>query len=159
MSILEAVIAICAALLGGFLASVISANQERWKFRQERQAQKEDRAAAKDDKTEELSEELEELRHDKDQKDVEYSTRLTVLDEVNQSQTHALCLILLDRILGLGANYISRGEVTFDELRVLRAMYGCYHNELGGNGDADIMMSAVEDLFTKATKAGSHHEK
>lgn len=53
---------------------------------------------------------------------------------------------LLDRIIYLGQSYISKGEVSFDDRKRLRDMHTSYHDGLGGNGDADAIMIAVDNL-------------
>jgi len=57
--------------------------------------------------------------------------------------------ILLDRILYLGQSYIAKGEIDFDDRKRLHAMHDCYHNGLHGNGDADLIMEAVDELPLK----------
>lgn len=60
----------------------------------------------------------------------------------------ALKVMMLDRILHLGRAYIKAGEVDADDLRRLRQMHEVYHS-LGGNGDADLIMAAVNKLTLK----------
>ncbi len=57
-------------------------------------------------------------------------------------------VILLDRILYLGRAYIHENEVDADDRRRLIAMHDVYH-QLGGNGDADLIMNAVKALRIK----------
>ncbi len=68
----------------------------------------------------------------------------------------ALCnaqkIVMLDRIRHLGQQYIEAGEVDFDDRRVLNAMHESYHNGLGGNGDADVIMRDVNALPLKWEK-------
>ena len=65
------------------------------------------------------------------------------------SLANALKLILLDRILYLGQSYLNKGEVSIYDRQRLHAMHECYHNGLGGNGDADLIMRAVDELPLK----------
>ena len=66
------------------------------------------------------------------------------------AQSEALKYILLDRIMYLGQCYIVAGEVSFDDRKRLRDMHTSYHEKLGGNGDADAVMKAVDALPLKA---------
>lgn len=49
-------------------------------------------------------------------------------------------------LLTLGANYIQRGSITRDEYEDLRRYFYDPYKELGGNGVAEKMMKAVEEL-------------
>jgi hypothetical protein len=61
--------------------------------------------------------------------------------------------LLLDKIQFLGRKYIADEVVDFDDRRRLREMHDVYHKALGGNGDLDIIMAAVDELPLKeATK-------
>ena len=59
--------------------------------------------------------------------------------------------ILYDRIKDLGTRYISEGSVDFDDRRLLHEMHRVYHYGLGGNGDLDSIMSAVQSLPLKTS--------
>lgn len=63
--------------------------------------------------------------------------------------TQALQLTMLDRIKYLGQCYIRAEAVDFDDRRLLNQMHGVYHNRLGGNGDLDVIMAAVNKLPLK----------
>lgn len=138
------------AFAGGTGAkALIDAIHDRWKFMATREAQKEDKADEKADKTEELEETVagirqaeEELskKHDKDMKD---------LNDQMSAQSEALRLLLLDRILSMGEELIEKKEITFDERKRFHDMHKCYHNRLGGNGDANIVVKGVDDLPLK----------
>ncbi len=71
------------------------------------------------------------------------------LENQMSSQSEALKLILLDRILYLGQVYIEQKEIAYDDRRRFHAMHDCYHNGLGGNGDADLIVEAVDALPLK----------
>jgi hypothetical protein len=60
----------------------------------------------------------------------------------------AMKLIMLDRILYLGRAYIRACKVDADDRRRLCEMHKVYH-DLGGNGDADNIMAAVNELQLK----------
>lgn len=57
--------------------------------------------------------------------------------------------VLYDRIRFLGQRYIASGAVDFDDRRVLNEMHKSYHDGLGGNGDLDVLMHAVNTLPLK----------
>ena len=54
--------------------------------------------------------------------------------------------MLYDRIRYLGTKYVEDRAVDFDDRRILREMHKVYHYGLGGNGDLDIIMAAVDAL-------------
>ena len=58
-------------------------------------------------------------------------------------------MILLDRIRHLGQSYIAAGEIDFDDRRIFHMMHSVYHDGLGGNGDADLVVEAVDELPLK----------
>ena len=57
-------------------------------------------------------------------------------------------VILLDRIQYLCRCYIHDGAVDFDDRRRLHKMHDAYH-ALGGNGDLNTLMAAVDELPVK----------
>jgi len=57
--------------------------------------------------------------------------------------------MLLDRILYLGRAYLRDAKVDADDRRRLVNMHDIYHKVLGGNGDADMIMSGVAELPLK----------
>lgn len=61
----------------------------------------------------------------------------------------ALRYIMLYIIQERAEHYIARGEITIDERRSLHKWHDLYHNGLNGNGDADLLMSEVDELPTK----------
>lgn len=135
----EIITAAFLAIAGGAAgAAVINGINERWKFKANRKAVKEDRAEEKTDKTNELSSTLSGVQK-----------QLAHLKDSDAAQSEALKLILLDRILWLGQSYINKGEISFDDRRRFHAMHKCYHNGLGGNGDADIVVKGVDALPLK----------
>ena len=69
-------------------------------------------------------------------------------DKVN-ALVNADKYILFDRIRYLGQRYVADDEVDFDDRRILNQMHDVYHNELGGNGDLDELMKAVNTLPLK----------
>ena len=138
---------------GGALVTIIGFLDSRFKFREERKAKKEDREAEKNDKTAELHHAVNKLKEADQLQDEEYGTRLKHLEDQMAAVAKANKIMMLDRILHLGLSYIERGEITLEERRRLHEMHDCYHNPapdgLGGNGDAKLIMEAVDELPLK----------
>ena len=63
--------------------------------------------------------------------------------------TEGMKYVLYDRIRFLAQEYISDGEVDFDDRRILGNMHRSYHGGLSGNGDLDILMREVNSLPLK----------
>ncbi len=147
---------LAAFLGGGACVAFISFLGDRFKFREERKAKKEDREAEKKermeqkaDKTAQLTKEFEEFKTALDCRDKEMTEQIAELKSMQEAQSNALMIILLDRILHLGQSFIAKGEITFDDRRRLHQMHDCYHSQLGGNGDADLVMDGVDELPLK----------
>lgn len=97
------------------------------------------RKAAKEDRT--LDDDRAEIKKIKQwEKDME--------DKVN-ALINADRYIMFDRIRYLGQKYVAEKEVDFDDRRILNQMHDVYHNELGGNGDLNKLMKAVNTLPLK----------
>ncbi len=122
-------------IFGGGGLALIELLREKWRFKAERQAVKEDRKEEKADEISKLSKQVEELSL----KESETAKMLNTLREAQKC-------ILLDRIMYLGQVYIKAGEIDFDDRRRLREMHKAYHMGLKGNGDADAIMRAVDEL-------------
>lgn len=45
--------------------------------------------------------------------------------------------------------HIQRNGISYEDRRMLHKWHEVYHKELGGNGDADLLMAAVDDLPLK----------
>lgn len=146
----DTILAIIIAISGGAAgASVVNMISERLKFRAERKAKKEDRLIEKNDKTDEISEAVEAMKVRLDKHEESFSARFSEIDAVNVQFAEALKVILLDRIRNLGQKYIKDGVVDFDDRRIFHMMHNVYHNGLGGNGDADLIVAAVDELPLK----------
>lgn len=65
-----------------------------------------------------------------------------------QALTDGQRVILLDRLQYLCRCYIRDGAVDFDDRRRLHKMHDVYH-ALGGNGDLNTLMEAVDELPVK----------
>lgn len=136
---METLKTILLALIGGGTgAALVNAFFNGWKFKAERKAKKEDRMEQKEDKLGKLTELVEELT--RQQK--ESAEQIEALREAQKC-------VLLDRVIWLGQGYIRAGEIDFDDRRRLREMHSAYHHGLGGNGDADAIMKAVDALPLK----------
>lgn len=139
MNMGEIAIAVVLAVAGGAGgAALINGLTERWKFKQSRKAVREDRAEERADKTAELTRTISGLQED-----------IKGLRDSDAAQSEALKQILLDRVLYLGQAYIAKGEISYDDRRRFHAMHDCYHNGLGGNGDADLIVEGVDALPLK----------
>ena len=138
---------------GGALVTLIGFLDSRFKFREERKAKKEDRELEKADKTAELHKEVHKLHEADRLQDEEYGERLQRLENQMAAVVKANKIMMLDRILHIGLSYIEKGEITIEERRRLHEMHDCYHepvpNGLGGNGDAKLVMEAVDELPLK----------
>lgn len=97
------------------------------------------RKAKQEDKEEEM------------QKNVCKANQLKIdkLEESVQATITGQRFILLDRLRYLGLAYLQRGEISFDERRLLHQMHDVYHDTLHGNGDLDELMSEVDELPLK----------
>ena len=78
--------------------------------------------------------------------------RKAALEDKSDAQLKALKegqrVLLLDRIQYLCRCYIRDKTVDFDDRRRLHKMHDAYH-ALGGNGDLDTLMEAVDELPVK----------
>ena len=142
--------ALTAFLGGGLGVALISAINERWKFKAQRKASKEDQEAAKADRTTQISEGLDQFKESEGEINEGFRKRIKDLEDEIAAQSKAMRFMLLDRILTLGQSYIDAGEITYDERRRFHMMHDCYHNDLGGNGDADLIVKAVDALQMKS---------
>lgn len=123
----EFIVAVVVAFVGGAAgAAIINGINERKMHKLTRQDAKEDKEALDTEK------------------------RLKAIEAKTDAQSEALKFILYDRIRYLGQAYISESEIDFDDRRILNDMHRSYHNGLGGNGDLDKLMEAVNDLPLKS---------
>lgn len=70
------------------------------------------------------------------------------VDQRIKNLEQGMMAVLLDRIQYLCKCYIKDGAVDVDDLRRLHIMHERYH-ELGGNGDLDQLLDAVNHLPLK----------
>lgn len=64
-------------------------------------------------------------------------------------QTTAIRYIMLYVIREECEKHIQRNGITYEDRRMLHKWHDLYHKELGGNGDADLLMAAVDELPLK----------
>lgn len=136
MSAWEFIAAVILAIVGGGVgAAMMSGLHDRWRFKAERMAQKEDKQEERNDATKSLAS----VNSQQDE-------RLQALEAQVNALVKGQRAIMLDRIIYLGQSYIVKREITYEERKRLRDMHEVYHNDLGGNGDADIIMQNVDKL-------------
>lgn len=119
----------------GVLVAIVEGIKEAFSWRRNRKAQLEDKADKKVDDIEALKEAVAKLSESQE----EVKEAVNALITANRLQ-------MLDRIQHLGLSYIQRGSVSYEERKFLHAMHDSYHNGLRGNGDADLIMEAVDEL-------------
>lgn len=129
-------IALAGMLSGGVFVAIIEAVKESIAFRRRRKAEKEDKAEAK-------------AEADEEKKQAETEQKLKELEEKLSAVAEGVKLMLLDRIIYLGQGYIDKGEITYDERHRFHQMHDCYHDGLKGNGDAKLIVEAVDELPPK----------
>lgn len=131
----EFIIALIGLVLGSSVLQVLFNNiHDKWKIKNDRKNKKEDEQENKNDVLKELQ--------------TETLTQEERLDNVELSVhyiSEGIKSLLLDKILYLGAKYVERNYVSFDDRKRLRDMFLAYKN-LKGNGDADIIMKAVDNI-------------
>jgi len=150
MTVFQIIMTAVGVVFGGAAgAALVNALHDRWKFKATREASKEDKAEEREDRTAELYETVEELKECEEKDKAEVNERLRRIENQNKAQSEAIKLILLDRILWLGQSYIDKGEISFDDRKRFHAMHDSYHTGLGGNGDADLIVEAVDALPLK----------
>lgn len=66
----------------------------------------------------------------------------------NTCSMHTLAIryIMLYIIRAECERHIERGKITWEDRRMLHKWHDLYHKDLGGNGDADLLMGAVDRL-------------
>ena len=66
--------------------------------------------------------------------------------EKKSVERQALCALVLNAIQSTARVHLKDGSATIEEKRQLHQWHDLYHNGLGGNGDADALMKAVDSL-------------
>ena len=62
------------------------------------------------------------------------------------AETKALRYIMLYIIQERGKEHLMAGKITLDDKRAIHKWHELYHQGLGGNGDADLLMKQVDAL-------------
>lgn len=137
---------ILAIVGGGAGAAVVAGLFELLKFRASRKAVKEDRAEEREDRTSKLTKTVNDFKEDEKQKNKMIDQRLENIEKRLDALTEAQKVILLDRILYLGQSYIDKKVISYDDRKRFHDMHDSYHNGLGGNGDADLVVAGVDAL-------------
>ena len=119
----------------GALVAIIEGIKEAFAWKRNRKAQLEDKADERVKEEKELKNAVDGLVES--QKKMEADIEALIVSNR---------LMMLDRILHLGLSYIKRGEVTYEERKNLHDMHDSYHYGLHGNGDADLIISSVDEL-------------
>ena len=68
--------------------------------------------------------------------------------------TMAIRYIMLYIIREECEKHIQRKYISYEDRRMLHKWHELYHKELGGNGDADLLMAAVDELPLRITEEG-----
>ena len=68
-------------------------------------------------------------------------------------QTTAVRYLMLHAIRDECEKHITRGYISYEDRRMLHKWHDLYHDELGGNGDAKLLMEEVDELPLKIQEA------
>ncbi len=66
--------------------------------------------------------------------------------QISAAHTTALRYMMLFMIRWQGTELIQSGSITWEDRKMMHKWHELYHNELGGNGDADLLMAAIDNL-------------
>lgn len=142
-------IVLAGLLSGGVFVAVVEGVREWLSWRRNRKAKQEDREIEKNDVTTQLQTTVKKLEAEEKRIAEEDKKHFDSIENDMRALKDGVKFILLDRILYLGERYIERGEITIEEKMLLHKMHKVYHNRLNGNGDADVIMEAVDELPLK----------
>ena len=136
-------------LSGGVFVAVVEGIREWLAWKRNRKAKEEDRELEKSDITKQLQTTVKKLEEEEKRIAIEDKRRFDGIENDMSALKDGVKFILLDRILYLGERYIERGEISIEEKMLLHKMHNVYHSRLNGNGDADVIMDAVDELELK----------
>lgn len=136
-------------LSGGVFVAVVEGVREWLAWKRNRKDKKEDRELEKSDITKQLQTTVKKLEDEEKRIAAEDKRHFDGIENDMSALKDGVKFILLDRILYLGDRYIERGEISIEEKMLLHKMHKVYHSRLNGNGDADVMMEAVDELPLK----------
>lgn len=57
--------------------------------------------------------------------------------------------LMQDRLEHVALAYLSKGEISYDELKNWNRGHHIYHDLLGGNGDLDALKEALQDMYNR----------
>lgn len=57
--------------------------------------------------------------------------------------------LMQDRLEHVALAYLSKGEITYEELKNWNRGHHIYHDLLGGNGDLDALKEALQDMYNR----------
>ena len=69
----------------------------------------------------------------------------TKAKETGESQ--GIKWLMQDRLEHVALTYLSRGDITYDELKNWNKGHFIYHELLGGNGDLNVLKEALQKLY------------
>ena len=75
-------------------------------------------------------------------KDQQADEQTDETDVIKKALRYIMLYIIQDR----AEEYIRRGTITMEERRSLHKWHDLYHNGLDGNGDADFLMSQIDEI-------------
>lgn len=136
-------------LSGGVFVAIVEGVREWLTWRRNRKAKQEDRELEQGDVTKQLQTTVKKLEAEEKRIAEEDKKHFDAIEKDMSALKDGVKFILLDRILYLGERFIERGEITIEEKMLLKKMHKVYHKGLNGNGDADVIMEAVDELPLK----------
>lgn len=136
-------------LSGGVVVAVVEGVREWLSWRRNRKAKQEDRELEKGDVTKQLQTTVKKLEAEEKRIAAEDKKHFDSIENDIRALKDGVKFILLDRILYLGEKYVERGEISLEEKMLLKKMHKVYHKGLNGNGDADVIMEAIDELPLK----------
>lgn len=136
-------------LSGGVVVAVVEGVREWLSWRRNRKAKQEDRELEKGDVTKQLQTTVKKLEAEEKRIAEEDKKHFDSIENDIRALKDGVKFILLDRILYLGEKYVERGEISLEEKMLLKKMHKVYHKGLNGNGDADVIMEAIDELPLK----------
>lgn len=136
-------------LSGGVVVAVVEGVREWLSWRRNRKAKQEDRELEQGDVTKQLQTTVKKLEAEEKRIAEEDKKHFDSIENDIRALKDGVKFILLDRILYLGEKYVERGEISLEEKMLLKKMHKVYHKGLNGNGDADVIMEAIDELPLK----------
>ena len=123
---------------GGFLLGLLVLFKEVIFHKRDRKEKKADKLEEKNDLTKENTEDI-----------VELQKTMSEFIKKNDAMAEGIKLLLLQSILDQGNKFVGEKEISFDDRQRFHKMHRAYHVGLNGNGDADLIVEAVDKLPLK----------